>query len=187
MPSYLGNTEQLGGMAKAPVAKLVAQDSNNLLGLGLFDQGIVNNNVLLPWQTVEVSIAVSAALAAVDDVQLRERELELLSQVLNTSLEFTGLQRRQLVEQRQNRNRIDGNGEDLEEDTEQPEVVVERSVKLLNDLENSSDDGCSQNNSKHLTLEHIRKPKLECLLVETELLLEHKRVVVGDGQRENRA
>lgn len=165
-------------MAETPVAKLVAQHSNNLLRLGLLNQGIVDNNVLLPWQAVEVGIAVGTTLAAVNDMQLRQRELESLCQVLNTSLEFTGLKRRELVEQRQNCNGVDSNGEDLEKDTEEPEVVVERAVELLHDLKNGTDNGSSQNNSKHLTLEHIRNPKLERLLVETELLLEHKSVVV---------
>lgn len=169
------------------MAKLMAKHSNNLLGLCLLDQSIVDDNVLLPWQTVEVGIAVGTALAPVNDMQLGEREFESLGQVLDTSLEFTGLKGRKLVEQRQNRNRVDSNGEDLEEDTEEPEVVVERAVKLLHDLKNGTDNGSSQNNSKHLTLEHIRNPKLSRLLVETELLLEHKRVVVRDRQREDSA
>ena len=165
----------------------MAQHSNNLLRLGLLNQSIVDDNVLLPWQTVEVGITVGTALAAVNNVQLGEREVESLGQVFDTGLELTGLKRRELVEQRQNRNRVDSNGEDLEEDTEEPEVVVERAVKLLDNFKNGTDNGSSQDNSKHLTLEHIRNPELNRLLVETELLLEHKRVVVGDGQREDGA
>lgn len=169
------------------MAKLMAKHSNNLLRLGLLNQSIVDDNVLLPWQTIEVGIAVGTALAAVNDMELGEREVESLSQVLDTGLEFAGLKRRELVEQRQNRNGVDSNGEDLEEDTEEPEVVVEGGVKLLNNLKNGSDNRSTQNNSEHLPLEHIRNPELDRLLVETELLLKHKRVVVRDGQREDSA
>jgi hypothetical protein len=35
-------SEQLGGVAEAPVAKLMAQHSNNLLRLGLLNQSIVD-------------------------------------------------------------------------------------------------------------------------------------------------
>ena len=187
MNAYLGNAEQLGGVAQAPVAKLVTQHSDNLLGFGLLNQGIVDDNVLLPWQTVEVSIAVGTALAAVNDMQLLERELKLLGKLLDTGLEFTRLEGRELVEQRQNNNGVNSNGEDLEEDTEEPKVVEERGVKLLDNLKHSTDDGSAENNSEHLTLEHIRNPKLDSLLVEAELLLEHKGVVVRDRQREDSA
>jgi len=182
----LRNTEELGGVAQAPVTKFVAQNGDNLLGLALLKQGIVDDNVLLPWQTVEVGVAVSAALATVDNVELRERELQLLSQVLDTGLDVTRFQGRKLVEQGQDNDGIDGDSEDLNEDTEEPQVVEERVASSLNDLENSADDGSSEDNSEHLTLEHIRNPETECLLVETKLLLKHEGVVVRSRQREDR-
>lgn len=185
--TYLSNAKQLGGVAQAPVAELVAQHSNNLLRFSLLDQGIIDDNVLLPWQAVEVGIAVGTALAAVNDVQLLEGEVKLLSEVLDTGLQCTRLEGRELVEQRQNDDGVDSDGEDLEEDSKEPQVVEERVIKLLHDLEHSTDDGSTENNSKHLSLEHIRDPKLEGLLVEAKLLLEHKSVVVGDRQRENSA
>lgn len=182
----LRDTEELGGVAQAPVTKFVAQNSDNLLGLALLKQGIVDDNVLLPWQTVEVGVTVGTALATVDNVEFREGELQLLGQVLDTGLDVTRLQGRKLVEQRQDNDRVDGDSEDLNKDAEEPQVVEERVTSSLNDLENSADDRSSEDNSEHLTLEHIRNPETERLLVESKLLLKHEGVVVRDRKRENR-
>lgn len=127
------------------------------------------------------------ALAAIDDVQLRKRELELLGKVLDTSLDLTRLQRGQLVEQGQNHNGVDSDGEHLNEDTEEPKIVEERVTSLLDNLEHGADNRSSQNYTQHLSLEHVRNPELEGLLVETELLLQHERVVVRDREREDSA
>lgn len=174
-------------MAKTPVAEFVAQNSDDLLRLALLDQGIVDDNVLLPGETVEVGVAVGAALATVDDVQLLQREFQLLGEVLNTSLQFARLQGRQLVEQRQDSNRVDSDSKDLDKDTEEPEIVEERVTGLLDNLEHRANNRSTQNNTQHLTLEHIRDPELEGLLVEAELLLEDESVVVRDRQRQNSA
>lgn len=174
-------------MAQTPVTELVAQDGDHLLWLALLQEGIINDNVLLPGQTIEVSIAVGTALAAIDDVQLREWELEFLGEVLDTSLDLTRLQRGQLVEQGQNHNGVDSDGEHLDEDTEEPKVVEERVAGLLDNFEYSTDNRSSQNYTQHLSLEHVRDPELEGLLVETELLLQHEGVVVGDREREDSA
>lgn len=174
-------------MAQTPVTELVAQDGDHLLWLALLQQGIINDNVLLPGQTIEVSITVGTALAAIDDVQLRKRELELLGKVLDTSLDLTRLQRGQLVEQGQNHNGVDSDGEHLNEDTEEPKIVEERVTSLLDNLEHGADNWSSQNYTQHLSLEHVRDPELEGLLVETELLLQHEGVVVGDREREDSA
>ena len=66
--TYLRNAKQARRVAEAPVAELVRQDSDDLLGLALLDQGIINDDMLLPGQAEEVGIAVRAALAAVNDV-----------------------------------------------------------------------------------------------------------------------
>lgn len=174
-------------MAQTPVTELVAQDGDHLLWLALLQEGIINDNVLLPGQTIEVSIAVGTALAAIDDVQLREWELEFLGEVLDTSLDLTRLQRGQLVEQGQNHNGVDSDGKHLDEDTEEPKVVEERVAGLLDNFEYSTDNRSSQNYTQHLSLEHVRDPELEGLLVETELLLQHEGVVVGDREREDSA
>ena len=175
---YLSNAEELGGVAQAPVTKLVAENSDDLLRLTLLKQGVVDDNVLLPWQTVEVSVTVGTALAAINNMQLGERELELLSKVLDASLDGTRLERRELVEQRQDHNGIDGDCKDLDEDAKHPQVVEEGVTGLLDDLEHRTDNRSSQHDSEHLSLEHIRHPELNSLLVETELLLEHESLIV---------
>lgn len=63
-------------MTKAPVTELVGENSDNLLGLALLDEGVVDDNVLLPWETEKVGVAVSAALASINDVEFLEREVE---------------------------------------------------------------------------------------------------------------
>lgn len=174
-------------MAQAPVTKFVTQNSDNFFRLTLLNQGVVDDNVLLPGQSKEVGVAVSTALATVNDIQFLQGEFQLAGKVLDTSLEFTGLQRRQLVEQWQNRNRIDRNGKDLDENTKQPEVVEERVTGFLDNLEHCTDNRGSQDNAQHLTLEHVRQPELQRLLVKPELLLENERAVVRDRQRQERA
>lgn len=57
----------------------------------------------------------------------------------------------------------------------------------MDNLEYSADNRSSQNYTQHLSLEHVRDPELQGLLVETELLLQHERVVVGDREREDSA
>lgn len=184
--TYLSNPEQLRSVAEAPVTKFVAQDRNNLLRLTLLNQRVVDDDVLLPRQPVEVRIAVRAPLAAIDDVKLMQREVEPARKVLDAGLEVAGLQRGELVEQRQDGDRVDGDGEDLDEDAEEPQVVEERVARLLDDLEHGADDGCAQHDAQHLALQDVRHPQLHRLLVEAELLLKHKGVVVRHGQRQNR-
>lgn len=143
--------------------------------------------MLLPGKSKEVGIAVSTALATIDNVQFLKGEIQLPGQVLNTSLELARLQRRQLVKQRQDGNRINGDSKDLHEDTKEPQVVEERVTGNLDDLKHRTDNRSSQNNSEHLTLEHIRNPELQCLLVEPEFLLKDESAVVRDRQRQDRA
>ena len=81
-------------MTQLPVAELVRQNSNNLFRFALLNQGVVDNNVLLPGQTKEVGVAVSAALASINDEQLVKGEVELLSQGLGLSLKLAFLQGR---------------------------------------------------------------------------------------------
>lgn len=100
-------------MTQGPVTKLVSKNCDDLLWLGLLNQGIVDDNVLLPWKSKEVSIAVGTALAPVNDVKLRQREFKLLGKRLNRGLELSIWQRRESVEQRQDGAWIDGNHEDL--------------------------------------------------------------------------
>lgn len=138
--AYLRNAKETSGVAKTPVTKLVSQDSRDFLLLALLDQGIVDDNVLLPGETKEVGVAVCAALAAVDDEQFVERELELLGQAFDIVLELALLERRKLVEQRENGDWVDGNHEDLETSDKDPEVEEELVSSLLNDAEETGQD-----------------------------------------------
>lgn len=165
----------------------MTQDGDNLIGLALFNQSVVDDDVLFPRQTKEVGIAVGAALATVDNIQFLKGEFQLPSEVLNTGLEYTRLQRRQLVEQRQDRNRIDSDGKDLDEHTKEPEVIEERVTSFLDNLEHRADNRRSQDNTQHLTLQQVRSPELQRLLVEPELLLENERAVIRDRKRQERA
>lgn len=75
--SYLRDSKEACGVAELPVAELMSQNSENLFRLGLFQESIVDDNVLLPWKAVEECVGVSAALATIDDIQLVQGELEL--------------------------------------------------------------------------------------------------------------
>lgn len=92
--AYLSNGKELGRVSQLPVAKFVGQDGNHLLGRALLDEGVVDDNVLLPRHAKEVRIAVGAARAAVDDKEGVERELEPPSQSLDARLQLSWLQRR---------------------------------------------------------------------------------------------
>lgn len=100
-------------MAQRPVTKLMSEDRNDLLRLGLLNQSVVDDDVLLPWKAKEVGIAVGTALTSIDNVELLEGELELRGQSLNTGLQLAWLQRRKLVEQWEDGDRVDSNHEDL--------------------------------------------------------------------------
>lgn len=183
----LSNQKQLGSVVQAPVAELMAQDSNHLIRLALLDQSIIDHNVLLPRQSIEVGIAMSTALAAIDNIQGMEREVQFLSKRLDPSLQLTRLKGRELVEQRQDNDRVDGDGKDLDEDSEQPEIVEERVPSPLDDLHHGADKRSTQHNAQSLTLQHVRNPELDSLLVEPEFLLQHERLIVRDREPENRA
>lgn len=116
------------------------QHRNDLLRLALLNQRVVDDNVLLPREPKEVRVAVRAALAPVNHVQLMQRELETLGQRLDTILELPLLQRRQLVEQREDGDRVDCNHEDLETGGEGPEVEEELVAGALDDGEEAGQD-----------------------------------------------
>lgn len=168
------------------MTQFMAQDSNHLFRFTSLEERIIDNNVLLPRQTIEVRIAVSAPLAAIDDVELMQGELELLCELLNTGFDWARLKRGQLIEQRQDRDRVDSDSKDLDEDTEEPEVIEEAVTRLLDDLESRSQDRATDHNSQRLTLQNVRYPKLDGLLVEAEFFLEDERVVIRDRQRKDR-
>ena len=178
--------EKAGSVTKRPVTELMSKNCDDFLRLGLFNQGIVDNNVLLPRKTEEVSIAVGAALASVNNVKLREWELELLSKCLNGGLELSIWQRRECIEQRQDGAWVDGNHEDLKSGTKSPQVEKELVASLLNDLEESGENWWGKDPGEHLRLGHVRGEDLGSLLVKTELLLKNKSAVNRGWQGDNR-
>lgn len=183
--TYLRDAEKLGGVTQAPVAEFVGQHSDNLLFLALLDQGVVDDDVLLPGQTEEIGIAVGAALAAVDDVQLVKRELELLGELLDIRLELALVQGRELVKQRQNGDGVDGNHKDLQASAEHPEVVEELATSLLDDGQEAGQNRGSQDNGQKVALDQIRNKQLGSLLVEAEFLFQNEGVVEAGWERQN--
>lgn len=183
--AYLRDTEQPGSVAQAPVSQLVCQDSSYLLSFTLFNQGIVDDNVLLPGQTEKVGVAVRASLATINDIQLRKRELELGSQRLHRRLQFAGFQRSELVEQRCDKDGPDGDHKHLKTSAKEPQVVEELLARLLDDCEETSKNWRGQDNGEAERLDTIRDEELRSLLVETEFLLKDKSVVYRRWQRQN--
>lgn len=174
-------------MVKTPVSKLMAKNSDNLLGLTLLNQSIVDNNMLLPRQAIEVRITMRAPLTSVNNMQVRKREIQSLSQALHTSLQCARLKRRQLIEQRKDSNRINRNSEYLKEDTKEPKIIEEAVPSLLHNLQEGTNNRCTEDNTQHLTFQHIRYPQLNSLLIKSELLLEDESAVVRDRKRHDRS
>ena len=171
-------------MTLLPVAQLVRKNRNDLLRLALLNQRVVNDNVLLPRQTKEVRVAVRAALAPVNHVQLMQRELQALGQRLDAVLELPLLQRRQLVEQRENGDRVDCNHEDLETGGEGPEVEEELVTGALDDGEETGQDGRREDEREQVGLDHIGDEELGRLLVESEPFFQDECMVDGRRERE---
>lgn len=174
----LRDKKQLGRVSHLPVTQLVGKHGLNLLGVRLLDQSVVDDNLLLPGQTSEVGIAVGAALAAVNDLQLREREVQALGKSFDSVFERAGLERGKLVEKRNNDDGVDGDGEELDTESEQPEVVEELVTSLLDDLQESPAKWHTKGQGKCLSLEQVRHPQADSLLVEAKLLLEDEVMVV---------
>jgi hypothetical protein len=163
-----------------PMPELVCQHSLDLLLCALLQQRVEDDNLLLanPRKSSEVGVAVGAALAAVDDLQLRQRKLELRSQRLDTVLERSRLQWLELVEQRRNQDRVDGHGRDLHHEHEHPQVVEEVLPRLVDDGEEGAANWNAESKRESLALDHVREPELDRHLVEAKLLLEDEAVVV---------
>ena len=85
----LRNPKQFGRVPKTPMSEFVCQYANNFFRLAFLYQGVVDYNMLLPWQTVKVGVAVGASLATVDNIERIQREFQSLGQILNAALERT--------------------------------------------------------------------------------------------------
>lgn len=164
------------------MAQFVSKNSNNLIGLALLNESIVDDNVLLPGETKEIGVGVGASLASINDIELVKGELEASGKSFNLGLELTILKRRQLVEQRQNSNGVDGDHEDLESNDEEPQVVEELVTSLLDDLEETGEERRRKNEREGLGLDEIGDEELGRLLVETKLLLKDESLVNRRGK-----
>ena len=183
----LSNKQKSRCVVHLPVTKLVAQDSLDLLVRALVQQRVEDDNLLLadPRQSGEVGVAVCAAFAAIDDLQFRKRKVELRGERFDRVLELAGLKGLELVEQRDDENRVDGHAEYLHGQHKDPQVVEEVLAGLPNDGEERAANGNTKSETESLALDHVRDPRVDCHLVEAVLFLEDKVVVVREGQADD--
>jgi len=80
-------------MVHLPVPKLVRQNSLDFLFRALLQQCVVDDDLLLanPGESGEVGVAVGAAFAAINDLQLCKREVEFGRKSLDRLLELARL------------------------------------------------------------------------------------------------
>jgi len=167
------------------MTKFVCKNSNNLLGFALLDQGIIDDNVFFPWHTEEISITVSTSLATINDMEFGQWKLQSLRKILNTSFQVARFEGRKLVEQRQNRDRVDGDHKYLQTSSKQPKIIEELVSSLLNNGQETSKNGWGKNKGQHLRLQHIHHKQLRCLLVKAKLLFQNEGMVYRSRQRED--
>ena len=74
--AYLSNAEELSSMREAPMAQFMAEHCDHFLRFALLDESIVNDNMFLPWQAKEISIAMCTPLTSINDIQAAEWELQ---------------------------------------------------------------------------------------------------------------
>lgn len=171
-------------MTHAPVTKLVRKDSLNFSLRALLDKCVEQDNLFLPGQAGEIGVRVGGALGAVDDLELAERELQTGGQSFDAVLQRAGLERRELVEDRDDDDGVDGDGEELHAEREGPKVEEELVAGLLDDLEEGCTDWDTECQSEGLRFEHVGHPEAKRLLVEAEGLLEDEMVVVAERKGE---
>ena len=87
-------------MLVVPVAELVREDGLDFVGLALLHEGVEDDDVFAPGETEEVGVAVRAALAAIDFVEMHEGEVEPRGQLLRTRAEVALWERGKLVKER---------------------------------------------------------------------------------------
>ena len=153
------------------------EHSDDLARLALLNERVVDDDVLLPRQAKEIRVAVSATLAPVDDVQLVQRELQALRQRLGALLELALVEGGQLVEQRQDGDRIDGDHEYLQTGGEDPEVEEKLVARALDDSEEPGEDRGREDEGEQVGLDEVGDEQLGRLLVEAVFLLEDEGVI----------
>ena len=118
----------------------MGKDCDDFADPTLLDKSIVNDYLLAPRQSVEIGVAVSTSLGAIDDIEMFQREFETRSQGLHFGLQLAIFQRREFVEQRHDEDGISGNHEGLHHQDEQPDVVEEIAAKVVDDFQKAGED-----------------------------------------------
>lgn len=182
---HLRNAKELGGVAELPVSEFVGENGEDFVRLALLKKSIVDDNVLLPRKTVEKGVRVGAALAAVDDVELGEGELEAIGEGVDLGLELAVLERRELVEERLDEDGVGGDGKELDTGRESPEVKDKAGTSLLDNLEETSEDRGDDDGEDEVGLDHVANKEAGRLLVEAKLFFENKRAIELAGETED--
>lgn len=107
------NDQELRGMCVDPMAELMGEHSLDFRRRRLFNKSVEDDNVLATAgnDAIEVGIRMAAPLAAIDHVQVLERELERGCQRCDAIAKHALLQWRQLVEQGLDQRRVDDRAE----------------------------------------------------------------------------
>lgn len=176
----LADEEEPGCMIHLPMSKFVCQHSFYLLLCALLKQCIVDDNLLFadPRKTSEVGIAMSTALAAIDNLQFRQGELKLRGERLNAVLKLSWLERLEFVKHGYNENGINSHSRDLDNQHEDPEVVEEVLTSPLDNGEERAANWDTKRNGESLAFDHICEPKLDCHFIEAEFLFKNEGMVI---------
>ena len=101
-------------MVVVPVAEFMSKYGFYLLWLGLFDQGVENDDMFAPRKTKEVGIGMARPFRAVDFVEVFKRETHPPSQSLNAIPKFPSSERRKFVKERLDNQRNQNDHDQLE-------------------------------------------------------------------------
>ena len=169
------------------MSELMAKYGGDFLDVGLLDQGVVDDDLLFPWQTIEICVAVCTPFTTVNDIQFVEWEVEPFGKLLNRRSQLAGFHWRELVEERLDEGGIYSDGGDLYTHGEEPKIVEERGACFLDDGQKPTQDRRTEYDPKSETFDLIHDPEAGGLFVETELLFEHKVAVVRLGEADDSA
>lgn len=165
------------------MSKLVRQDGNDFIRVRLLDKSIVNDNVLLPRQTIEIGVRVGTALRPINDEEVLQREFMRSSQSIDLGLEFALLKRRKLIEQGLNKDGIRRRRKELQPRSKHPQVKDELIARFLDNFQKSSQDGGHQRKRQQIRLDHVRDKQRRRLLIEAEFLFQNKGIVHAGRHR----
>ncbi|GIX65898.1 uncharacterized protein BcabD6B2_53330 [Babesia caballi] len=178
--------QHLGRVVALPVAQFVSSDADDLRRR-LLQQRVVDHDLLEPPQPVKVHVRVGAALGAVHQLDLPQRELEALGQVLNARLQLAVLQRLELVEERRDQVAVYHEHEEGEDGCE-PEGL--RSAQLLpapvHQEYHHGEHGRPDDDLQKQRQKQVLEKEPVGLLVESVPLLDDEVGVEAEGQLRHR-